>query len=172
MARGRHPRGFTRPAPKTKIWIGADTAVGNLTSNAKTLIAELNAAALALRPFTVLRTRVEWNFRSDQVVANESPTGSIGMIVAKEIAVNIGVTAVPGPIAEVDADWFVYQGVTSPLRFVSATGIVDPAGTKYTIDSKAMRKVGPADDIVWVAELRNAGGAVLNMEGRMLIQLH
>jgi len=173
MARGRaRPRGFIRPAPKTKIWIQAGLVVQTLGSGAATLIGTLNAAALAARPFTILRTRIELMFRSDQSATNESPTGAYGEIVVKETASAIGVTAVPSPLTEGDADWHVYQAMSLALLSLTSVGVESPIGVRYVIDSRAMRKVGPTDDLVNVAELRSAGGAFLNIEGRILIQLH
>jgi len=173
MARRTRGHGrFVRPPAKTKIWIGASVAVGTVPTNSKTLVSELNAAALALRPFTILRTRVSINFRSDQQAAQESPTGAYGKIVVKEIAVNIGATAVPGPVTEPNADWFVYQGMSAPFLFVTAAGFESAGGFRYEIDSKAMRKVDPTDDVVTMFEMRNVGGGFLNIEGRTLIQLH
>ncbi len=62
--------------------------------------------------------------------------------------------------------------MTSPFDFADATGFNEPAGSQYEIDSKAMRKVDVDDDLAIVWEMRNVGGGIINMEGRMLIQLH
>ncbi len=163
---------FIRPAPKTKIWIASGIPAATITTNAKVLMTVLNAAALALRPFTILRTRVFCTFLSDQGAASEVPTGAYGKIIVKETASAIGVTAVPGPLTEADADWFVYQGMTSHFDLATAVGFNEPGGQRFDIDSKAMRKVGPTDDLVSVFEARATGGAFLNIEGRTLIQLH
>ena len=172
MARGRGPRrGFIRPPPRTKIWIPAGFAIQALAAGADTLIGTLNAAALALRPFTLLRTRLEITFRSDQSAANESPTGAYGEIVVKETATAIGITALPKPLTEGDADWHVYQGMTAPIFALSSVGVQD-VSVHYVIDSKAMRKLGPQDDLAVVFETRSAGGASINIEGRILLQLH
>ncbi len=165
-------RGFIRPAPKTKIWAGNNLSLITLATSAKTLVAEMSAGFLALRPFTILRTRTVITFRTDQLTGSESPTGALGMIIVKEIAVNIGVTATPGPRTDPDSDWFVYQGMTAPFLFSDATGWGDSGTMQYVVDSKAMRKVGPDDDIATIVELDAAGGAFLNCEGRILIQLH
>ena len=172
MAR-RSTRGrFVRPAPKTKIWVGAGIAQFAVATNGKTLITSLNAGALALRPFTILRTRLLVTLDSDQIVASENPTGAYGEIVVKEIATGIGVTAVPGPLTDPDADWYIYQGMTARLRFVTAAGFESNSGAHWEIDSKAMRKVGPTDDVAVCFEMRNVGGGTMNLEGRQLIQLH
>ena len=173
MARGRVTRGrLIRPAPRTKIWIGGDLAIQGLGTGAATLLGSLNAAALALRPFTILRTRIEVTFRTDQTGTLESPTGAFGEIVVKETATAIGVTAVPTPLAEITADFHVFQGMTAPILVATEVGLSEPGGVRYSIDSKAMRKVGMQDDLAIIAELRAAGGASINVEGRILIQLH
>ena len=168
----RHRSRVTRPRPATKIWLGNDIALTNLITNTSTLIGSFNAAVLALRPFTILRTRITCNFRSDQSGGTEDITGAFGMIVVEEVAVAAGIASVPTPLSEVNADFFVYQGMTAPFTFVSGVGIIDPAGERYDIDSKAMRKVDISDDVAIVFEMRSVGGGEINIEGRMLIQLH
>ena len=171
MAR-RSTRVFTRPAPRTKMWIGSGLAVAQPAASAATLFATYSAAALLLRPFTILRTRLDINWRSDQTAASEAPTGAYGEIIVKESATDIGVTAVPHPLADTEADWYIYQGLTAPFLFITGVGIAGRAGFRYVVDSKAMRKVGPQDDLAAVIELRAAGGGLINVEGRQLIQLH
>ncbi len=163
---------FVRPSPRTKIWLGAGIAQATLTTNTATLIGILNAGALALRPFTILRTRLVIQLRSDQQAAAENPTGAYGEIVVKESATTAGIGSLPTPLTEPDADFHVYQGMTSSFTFITAAGFESNAGRQYTIDSKAMRKVGPQDDIATVFEMRNVGGGIMNVEGRILIQLH
>ncbi len=172
MARRRFPGRFVRPAPKTKVWIGAGLAASNLAPSAETFLSSLNAAALALRPFTILRTRLDIFFTSDQSVASEVPAGVYGRIVVQEEAAAVGITALPGPIGQSDADWFVYEGMTTSFLFKSGVGIEAQMGVRYVVDSKAMRKVGSNETIAVVFELRTAAGGTINVEGRTLVQLH
>ncbi len=169
--RGRG-RSFARPPARTKIWIGNRLSVVQPAGGASTLLGTLNAAALLLRPFTILRTRLLVAFRSDQTGTGETPNGAFGQIVVKETATAIGVTAIPTPLTEVDADWFIYQGLVDTIISLTSVGVVDPVGRVWEIDSKAMRKVGPQDDQALVIELDSAAGAFINIEGRQLIQLH
>ena len=94
------------------------------------------------------------------------------MIVVEETATTAGIASIPTSLDEINADFFVYQGMTAPFTFVSGVGIVDPAGERYDIDSKAMRKVDISDDVALVFQMRSVGGGEINIEGRMLIQLH
>ena len=170
MARRRSR--FIRPPVKTKIWIGA--GVGPLTviaSTARTL-SNLNANALLLRPFTILRTRLVLGIQTDQESAAEDWSGDFGLIVVSEPASSIGVTAIPTPLSETNADWFVHQPLMFSFAFITGAGFDGQKMTQYIVDSKAMRKVGPNDQVVGLVEPRSATGAIITMEGRMLVQLH
>ncbi len=85
MARRTRGR-FIRPAPRTKIWIGAGVGATSVGSLATVLISSLSAGALALRPFTVLRTHLLIGIHSDQSVSVEDMVGSFGHIVVTEAA--------------------------------------------------------------------------------------
>ena len=137
------------------------------------LIATYNVAALATRPFTILRTRFDVEYASDQSAASEFPTCALGLIVVSDQASAIGVTAVPKPDANSDGDFFVWQGMHTSLGFFSSVGILGSEfGRRYEIDSKAMRKVGANQDLAVVVENLTAVGADFTMTGRQLIQLH
>ncbi len=173
MAR-RHSTRFVRPRPATKMWVGTGVGLTAIAANTKVLVGSLSAGALLLRPFTILRTRMEIFWGSDQLAASEDPQGDYGQIVVTDTASAIGVTAVPDPSVtdgDPEADWFVHQPVATSLGFSDATGIVLLL-TRFTIDSKAMRKVGPDDNIVSLfSETGNHGGSLFT-RGRRLVQLH
>ena len=163
---------FVRPARKTKIWTSVVVSSTTLPASSDALLGVSNAALLALRPFTILRTHVELMYGSDQAAVTEEPFGSWGMIVVKETASAIGITAVPAPSTEINADWFIYRPYSNQFNFVSGVGIDANGMTHYDIDSKAMRKVGDDDDVIIVASQVNAVGSRIVTQGRMLIQLH
>jgi len=132
----------------------------------------LTTAEKAKRPFTVLRTHIELSISSDQIVASEDVFNGLGVCVVSDQAVSVGATAVPTPIADLGSDlWFVIQPMFSELIFLDATGMF-LSGTRYTIDSKAMRKVNEDQDIVIVMENSASlgGGSVVQSAGRILIQ--
>ena len=174
MAR-RHTSRFVRPAPRTKMWIGAGVGLSSGTGNDKVQISTLSGGALLLRPFTILRTRMELWFASDQAAVGESPQGDYGRIVVTDTAAALGVTAIPDPSStdgNPEADWFVHQAVSCQIIVSTVVGFVSPGAVRYTIDSKAMRKVGPDDDEVGMfAETGNFGWTLIT-RGRQLIQLH
>ena len=175
MARRFSRSRFVRPAPRTKMWIGAGVGETTITASAVQLISSLSAGALLLRPFTILRTRMVFHWESDQTSTTERPRLYVGQIVVTDSAVGSGAAAIPDPSGEdgnPEADWFVFQPMFSPFVLLTAAGWNDPRGTQYIVDSKAMRKVGPDDDIAMMSSETGAKGGILTSGGRRLIQLH
>ena len=129
----------------------------------------LNVAALALRPFTVVRSHFYLSLRSDQAAVQESQAIGFGLAVVSDQSVAIGVTVVPTPISDLGSNmWFVHQ-----LLFGQESGLVDTAVGPYNVevDSKAMRKVEVGQDIIVVAETASLGlGSILRVGGRMLVK--
>ena len=173
MARRRSaPRGFIRPAPRTKMWIGASLAFQVVGASSSVALGSLTAATLLLRPFTVLRSRFRILVRSDQAAVTEENIGAYGDIVVSDQAIAIGTTAIPGPVTNVDAPFFVHEGVINVFNFLSSVGFEEPVGTLIEVDSKAMRKVGPNEDIANMYENLTAVGVRVATAGRTLIQFH
>ena len=151
--------------------MGVTTLVGASVQ----IVGSLSAAALALRPFTILRTRMVLLFSSDQAGVSERPNGGYGHIIVTDAASAIGATAVPDPSSTTgnpEADWYVHTQLVVDFQFLSAVGFDGAAGMRYDIDSKAMRKVGPDDDQMLVSSMDAGTGAILYTGGRQLIQLH
>ena len=171
MARRARAR-FIRPAPRTKMWIGWGVGLTALTASTLHSVGVYTAGALALRPFTILRTRGIVKYFSDQIVANESPFGVLGSIVVTDTAAALGVTAVPNPGDNPEASWFTYQACMARVEVGDGTGFDGNFGAEYIIDDKSMRKVGPDDDVNLLFDQSAALGATLFTLGRTLIQLH
>ena len=171
MAR-RRARSFSRGTPGTKQWFNFNIGQGTIVASADKLLSSLNAAALAARPFTILRTHMEILIRSDQAAVDEQIIGAYGVGVVSENASSVGITGVPNPQDDTDYDWFVHQGVAVFFKFFDSSGFQGDSGHHYTIDSKSMRKVGANDDIVLVWGSGSAVGAIIVIQGRMLVQLH
>ncbi len=174
MARVLRSRTFVRPPKRTMIWLGADIARIAVIGAGSTLLATLNAGALLLRPFTIIRSRFTAFIRSDQAGASEDQELGLGMAVVSDTASAIGVTAVPTPITDMGSDlFFFYELLMSRFAFRSATGADAFSGLPYVFDSKAMRKVALGSDISITAEGGSSNdGTVLTLGGRMLIKLH
>ncbi len=131
------------------------------------------AAFLALRPFTVVRTRGVIMVRSDQVAANESYIGDFGMCVVSDQAVAIGITAVPTPLTDKGSDaWFVYEQLIGRVE-AAAPGVSEPSNpsVERPYDSRAMRRVDEGYQIVATVE-NEVNGCNLIHSARLLIKLH
>jgi len=154
-------------------WLSFSLGIDSLDTSGVVLISSLGASALALRPFTVVRTHLELYMISDQQSASEAQLGAFGCCVVSDQASAIGVTAVPTPITDIGSDLFyAHQVMFNSFGFGSAVGLVQE-GTRYTIDSKAMRKVSSDQDIVFTMEAAgSSSGFSVFTGGRLLVKLH
>ncbi len=141
------------------------TAEGGVISNAA------NAALLALRPFTIIRTRGVLFLHSDQAAAVENQIAAFAGAVVSEQALAIGITAVPSPIVELGSDFFFLHQLIM-ARENAVANQTEP-GTFVQFDSKAMRKVNEDEEPYFVKDMSVIGsGVVLISAARMLIKLH
>ena len=176
MARSRH-RTFLRGGRQVRetMWFAWTTSRNVLAAaDTATLSHSLNAAALAMRPFTIVRTRGFWLISSDQTGATEDYGASMAFAVVSEQASTIGVTAIPTPIADRGSDlFFVYEMGFGVVENDSSVGF-DEMGRAWHYDSKAMRKVNDDQDIIVTIESEslNDGGMQVINGARMLIKLH
>jgi len=156
-------------------WLGGVTVRSTLAAGSTSILqSSLNAAALASRPFTVIRVRGVMFVKSDQAAANEFQDVAYGNAVVSDQAVAIGVTAVPTPDTDDASDlWFVYKRILNEMLFSDATGINSPYGIFGEFDSKAMRKIEDGQDLVEVVETGPlSSGVVVTTYARTLIKLH
>ncbi len=169
--------GFIRRGGVTRCetaWLGGVLVSSTIASgNAAVLMTSLGVAALALRPFTVVRTRGLVTIKSDQQAASEDFFGAWGTAVVSDQAVAIGVTAIPTPIFDNDSDlWLAYEFLASDFVFGSAVGFAQTM-THRVVDSRAMRKVDVGQDLITVIERDSVGsGAVMSAFTRTLVKLH
>ncbi len=157
------------------LWLGGvyqDTAIA--AASTALILTALTAAGLALRPFTVVRSRGLLFVSSDQEAGDERQSVAYGACVVSDQAVGIGVTAVPTPATDNDSDlWFVHESLFNNFQFASGVGFDGASGTKYPIDSRAMRKVEDGSDLITVVETSavSFGTRVLSFN-RVLLKLH
>ncbi len=175
MARGfRSVRGG-RSQRRETAWISVPDVAASLGAGISVLTGSLNAAALALRPFTIVRVRGWIHCRSDQVAANENVAASWGYAVVSDQASAIGVTAVPTPITDRGSDlFFVYESMFTRFQVSSAVGWSGDFGIQRQFESKAMRKVNEDEDVVLTVEnsALSGDGIVTSDGGRILLKLH
>ena len=134
------------------------------------LILTLTAAELALRPFTIIRTRGFWHLRSDQIAANEPFGASLGIAVVSDQAVAIGVTAVPTPETDKESDlWLLMETLYGTAGSTGENNL----GIGGSFDSKGARKVEDGSDVAVVIETPStSSSAIVHMSGRILIKTH
>jgi len=162
---------FARSAKRLSVWVGFQPSFVTMTATGGVLVGSLNAVALALRPFTIVRSRLELFMTSDQSANLETQIACFGCAVVSDQSVAAGVGSLPTPFSDIASDlWFVHKllfGEESPV----SGGPLGP--THSTIDSKAMRKVNNDQDMIIVAEFATgSAGVILGMGGRFLIKLH
>ena len=167
-----------RPVRET-LWFGmTETRTVTNGANAAAIILSLNAAALALRPFTIVRSLMHYSIRSDQTAASENFGSALAGAVVSDQAVAIGITAVPTPFTDLGSDlFFLHHIMDGQFLFISGIGVdpngVAPAGGTL-IESKAMRKVENGQDLIFVLENDSlqASGVTSYVAGRVLVKLH
>ena len=172
MARRVGRARFVRPPPRSSVWIGINIENIAVGPGATVLVGVLNAAALALRPFTVTRTRGIIQWQSDQAAASEYSFGALGCIVVSDQAVAAGVASIPEPLLNTDAPFFVWEPFGDSFLFGDGTGFQGNALYTQPVDSKAMRKVQNNEDVAFTVENGSGFGAIFTMTARMLVKLH
>ncbi len=159
---------------RESLWFFVTGSFTNLVSfQTAALINLLSAGALALRPFTVVRTRGFWHIKTDQTAAAEQQAANLGYAVVSDQASAIGVTAVPTPTTDQGSD--LWQTYASLMTSQGAGQVDSNLGVGGEFDSRAMRKVEDGQDFVVVIETELAGltlGCDVRHTGRVLIKLH
>jgi len=149
----RAPRRAYRSSQRiSPTWVYLQTASANITPATKVLIGGFVPSVLSIEE-TILRTRIELFVKSDQSAAVEFQQGAFGLYVVSDLAFAAGAASIPGPVTNGSDDgWFVHQTIVGASEDTLGGG---QYGTRYTIDSKAMRKVPEGSTIAIMIE--NAG---------------
>ena len=167
MARSRVP--VRRAARSTKVWLApAEQGFVAVANNTKALLASTGGFGLGSSG-TIIRSRGELITRPTATTADVDYSGAFGIAVVSQTAEATGITAIPGPWSDADwSGWFVHQMVGAALDFQSGVG-VQLVHDRWTIDSRAMRKVPGDTAIVLVGESQS--GAISFMSHiRILFQ--
>ncbi len=173
LSRGSTVVRGVRGVRRDTAWLFIGSSSVTLTALGGTIINSLNAAALAMRPFTIVRMHLVSQIESDQSAASEFQAAAIGAAIVSDQASAIGVSAVPTPVTDLGSDlFFLHQLMMSSQFLGGADGNL--RGHVYQIDSKAMRKVNDDQDLVISAEVDTgiSNGANVRTFGRFLIKLH
>ena len=161
---------------RESLWLGiGETNTVLAAASTAVLINSLNAVALALRPFTVVRTRGILAYRSDQVGVSENYQAALAFSVVSQQALAIGITAVPTGFSILGSDLFwVHQMMAGRFEFISGVGVSSPNAMQVVeYDSKAMRRVDDDQALAFTLESSSLSlGINVFHAARMLIKLH
>ncbi len=159
---------------RQSLWLQAVSIADTLASaSSATLLFSLNAAGLALRPFTLVRSRGYVMIRSDQEISDEVQDYAYGNIVVSDEAVAAGVAAVPTPALQPSSDWHVYVRFSRAFQLGTAVGFEPDFGRMLEFDSKAMRKVDLGEDLIGVHEASAISDGLIAISFvRVLVKLH
>ena len=168
-SRNRSVRSTVR---RKSLWVGVTPASTTLSASGAALVYVNNAALDALRPFTVVRTIMDFFLVSDQAAAIETQAAAFGWAVVSDQAAAAGIVSLPTPFTEIGSDlWFFHR-----VLFGDESAVVDKTrGGRYIhMESRAMRKVVDGEDMVGVVESDPTIGAgcIVASAGRILVKLN
>ena len=148
MARSRRAFPSSRSSRLTQ-WIGlAIQGYQNVAGGGAILV----ASAPFSEPATIMRTRGMLSIGPQNSAADVEVVGAFGVGIVSTEAFNAGVASIPEPFTDADwGGWFVWQAFSFELLFDDATGVMTP-NWNIEINSKAMRKVGPNESVVFICE--------------------
>ncbi len=161
-----------RVAKRKTVWIGTATAAQvQIGAGLSVIHSSFTPDSLAMLAPTVVRTRGFAIFFPTAFGADRSSAGAYGLGVVSDEAFAAGAASIPRPHDDDDwPGWLVHGYFANHLEFQSATSEHQtPFG--YEIDSKAMRKIGVNETLVWMVE-DNSGTAVeVILQARVLMML-
>ncbi len=133
---------------------------GSFAINAIGAANQIQSPVSVLAPLTLMRTRGQILVGLEATpAAGEQFAVAIGIIIGTDAQLTAGLTAFPNPATVLDAAWLWHQWV--PLAAETAVMEQSDGGMvhRVIIDSKAMRKMKPNENIVVVAAGNVLAGA-------------
>ena len=170
---------FVRGPRRQTRWVGSTVALtqfGTIPAASKVLFGQETAAALEAIgvPLTLVRTRGQFSYKSDQQVANEEQIGAVGLAIVSETARGAGAASIPGPQTDSDWDgWFYWSPLYASFSLASAVGFAFDEAHTTVVDSKAMRKINDDEAVVFMVENNHAThGFEFALNIRSLYKMH
>ena len=143
-----------------KHWHAFGGAAAAISSDSTVLLDSFTASSA--EPFTVLRMigEVGIGFANQTLVENDAASITIGIGVVSADAAALGATAMPDPLAEPDYSWLWWYSTVVRNMSVTTENLFAQGGgfTRKEINSKAMRKVGPREALVAIAQYSDVLG--------------
>ncbi len=172
MPNARGSRYPARRAERRKtVWIGtADQGAIAIATNTSVVISSFAPDALSILKATVVRTRGILLVQPQVFTSDLNWNGAFGLGIVSDEALAAGTGSIPRPFDDDDwAGWLVH-GYYSGFNLGSSADPGLVIDTVTTIDSKAMRKVGPNESLVWMAESQ-VGAVSVTLNARVLMML-
>ncbi len=170
MANRRRFTGTTRKRKMT--WEGSIIQILNLDVSPTIVNTIISEATLEQFPSpTIIRTRGRvWVGADVASGASSFATVTMGMIVVTSAALSGGAATIPGPQNLFGSDWLWWDTtITADWQSGVNEGSI---WREVIIDSKAMRKIGSNEVLVFVAELTECEGvSVTNICGSVRVLL-
>ena len=169
----RHRGGFrTRVVTRRGTFWGRSPSASGTTALAATTAVLDSTAVPVVEGETIVRTRGMIHIASDQQSAVENVVGAVGMLVASNPAVAVGVGSLPTPDTDSDSDlWFMHQ-------YFADRSAVDGAGLDWTngfktfpFDSKAMRKMEDGQTLCVIVENSSITGMLYILQYAVLFKV-
>ena len=111
---------------------------------------------------TLMRSRGEVQASIDGPVDGDAVVASVGLIVVTEEQLAVGVTAVPNPADDLDAEWIWHGFILLQAQAGTAVGAslnVGQVAGRLSVDSKAMRRMKQGQSVVFVGDNNALAGS-------------
>ncbi len=167
MARGRSGGRGTR---LNKQWF-ASTFGKTTVSVTQAALASINVAEGG-QDATILRSRGDLLVTAVPNAAADDTLVHLGLIVVQRNAVDVGGVSLPGPLADVDADWLWWRAI--PMASIAATAATENSRNlvmRVEIDSKGMRKMDTDESLVLMGEDVTGEMAAVTVTGSLRVLL-
>ena len=115
----------------------------------------LGGALVFSAPATILRCRGEILVTLDGATAGDNMQVGFGLGIVSSEAFDAGPGSVPGPLEFPDYSWLYWTSKMLTLEHIdvgSAELSLLSAAVRFEVDTKAMRKVKPAESLCWIVQ--------------------
>ncbi len=154
MARGRV---LVRPGKKIdfKSWTAIPSVQEVIITDST-----VSGAGLAFsEPATILRCRGEILVHLEATLGiGDSVKFGFGLGVISSDAFTLGATAMPDPSGDADYPWVYWTEITLGSESVAVEQASGIQNLRIPVDSKAMRKMKPAETFCWIIQRTDLGG--------------
>ena len=144
-----------------KEWTGAAFAEVNLTQTQSIQVFFLETGS----PSTILRIRGEILVKGTPDAITDDEIVGLGAIVVSEASQVAGGAAVPGPIDAPNSPWLWHAYVPLAAGQAALDGSDIGSFARVTVDSKAMRRIGINERLIFVGELSTGLYAAVSVTG-------